>query len=471
MKRESLTEMLTEIIDSMHDGFFVVARSGEIIMANSALLEMTGYSHDEVVGRTCTIFQCDECRQHRVHCGEHWCQLFARGETIRQLCNIMTKDGHVLHVLKSSQVVRDESGEIIASVENVANVTDVMAAEQRIVQLEKQLRGKGDFCGMVGQSPGMQRLFSLIEKAALSEAAVIVYGESGVGKELVAQAIHQLGPRHHKPFVQINCAAFNESLLESELFGHVRGAFTGAHRHRIGRFEEVEDGDLFLDEVGDIPLPTQVKLLRVLETRQFERVGDNKTLPMDARLISATNQDLDRLAQLGRFRSDFYFRINVVPLHVPPLRERREDIPRLVDFFMSRLRERTGRDVSGITPEALNRLMEYAWPGNVRELRSMLEYVFVVCSGGKIGLEHLPPLLGTAHSRPPAGARPPRPTTDAMDQTLSGAERDQRDELVEALRSTRGNKTAAARILGVTRLTVLNRMRKYRLELHHILDH
>jgi DNA-binding NtrC family response regulator len=325
---------------------------------------------------------------------------------------------------------------------------------------------------MVGRSPAMRRVFELVEKAAQSDATVIIFGESGVGKELVAHAIHRLGPRRDKPFVQINCAAFNESLLESELFGHVRGAFTGAHRHRIGRFEEVKDGDLFLDEVGDIPLPTQVKLLRVLETRAFERVGDNQPLPMDGRLISATNQDLDRLVTEGRFRRDFFFRINVIPLRVPPLRERREDIPLLVDHFVRRLRERTERDVPGLTPPAMARLVAHHWSGNVRELRSALEYAFVVCPAGPIDLEHLPPFeAGTSMVSAPAldaAAVASSPTLPAQ-PALSPQEQAQREALVGALRATGGNKSAAARQLGVSRVTVLNRMRKYGVDLQRIL--
>jgi transcriptional regulator with GAF, ATPase, and Fis domain len=413
-----------------------------------------------------------------VQCGEHWCQLFADGGKVRQHCHIFTRDGRCLKVLKSSQLVRNDAGEVIGSVENVTDISELIAAEQRIVQLSSQLRETEDFCGMVGQSSAMKQVFRLVEQAAQSDAAVIIYGESGTGKELVAHAIHELGSRRDRPFVQINCAAFNESLLESELFGHVRGAFTGAHQHRVGRFEEAGKGDLFLDEVGDIPLPTQVKLLRGLETRQFERVGENTTLPMDARLISATNQDLERLVMAGRFRRDFFFRINVIPLHVPPLRERREDIPLLVRHFVAGLRERSGRDIPGLAPDALARLMAHDWPSNVRELRSVLEYAFVVCQAGPIGTDHLPPLAAggagdAARPRPLPGEVPPAEAGTAVGSEgvdrFSAAENAQRAELVAALREARGNKSQAARLLGVSRVTVLNRMRKYGVDLQRVL--
>jgi PAS domain S-box-containing protein len=464
MSESALPSALNDVIDSMHDGLFLVAPDGTILRVNDSLLKLTGYQREELEGQPCSVLGCDQCSRQREHGGRHWCQLFAEGGHVRQHCHIFTRDGACLKVLKSSQLVRDESGEVIASVENVTDISELLAAEQRIVQLENRLSDATDFCGMVGQAPPMRALFDLIEKAAQSDAAVIIHGESGTGKELVAHAIHRLGPRHARPFVQINCAAFNESLLESELFGHVRGAFTGAHRHRIGRFEEARDGDLFLDEVGDIPLPTQVKLLRVLETRQFERVGDNQPLPMNARLISATNQDLEQRIAAGQFRRDFFYRINVIPLRVPPLRERREDIPRLVDHFVDRLRRRNDRDIPGVTPEALAALSAHDWPGNVRELRSVLEYAFVVCQQGPIGREHLPEL----HAAGP-GAGSSAGSADAATAHLSAAERDQRAELIAALDACAGNKSATARQLGVTRATVLNRMRKYGLDLQKVI--
>jgi two-component system, NtrC family, response regulator HydG len=453
------------IVDSMHDGLFLVDPTGTIIRVNEALLHLTGYFREELEGQPCTILGCDRCAQQRQDGGRHWCQLFAEGGRVRQHCHIFTRDGSCLKVLKSSRLVHDDAGDVVASVENVTDISELLAAEQRIVQLESRLDEGRDFCGMVGDSPPMRALYDLVDKAAQSDAAVIIHGESGTGKELVAHAIHQLGPRRDRPFVQINCAAFNESLLDSELFGHVRGAFTGAHRHRVGRFEDARDGDLFLDEVGDIPLPTQVKLLRVLETRRFERVGDNRSLPMDARLISATNQDLEQLIAAGRFRRDFFYRINVIPVRVPPLRDRREDIPRLIDHFVHRLGERTGRDIPGVTPEALAAVMQHDWPGNVRELRSVLEYAFVVCPQGPIDRSHLPD-LGTGGAGPPRGEGSAR--DDALND-LSEAERTQRAELIAALDAHGGNKSAAARTVGVTRATVLNRMRKYGLDLQKVI--
>jgi len=468
MSAPDLPLELAAIVDCMHDGLFIVTPDGTIAMVNDALLRLTGYAREELVGKPCSVLGCDQCSQTRAHCGNHWCQLFAEGVDVRQHCHLFTRNGACLKVLKSSRLVRDDQGQVVASVENVTDVSELLAAEQRIVQLEDRLTERDDFCGMVGRSTVMQSLFGLIQKAAQSDAAVIIHGESGTGKELVAHAIHSLGPRRAKPYVQINCAAFNESLLESEVFGHVRGAFTGAHRHRIGRFEEARDGDLFLDEVGDIPQPTQVKLLRVLETRQFERVGDNQPLPMDARLISATNQNLEQLIAEGRFRQDFFFRINVIPLYVPPLRDRREDIPLLADHFLSRLRERSGREMPGMTPAAMEILTQHHWPGNVRELRSVLEYACVVCQDGLIDRDHLPTFQPPAPSAHPVG-KPTAGHAVVPPADLSATERKQREDLIAALQATGGNKSATARRLGITRVTVLNRMRKYGLDLQKVI--
>ena len=256
--------------------------------------------------------------------------------------------------------------------------------------------------------------------------------------------------------MQVNCAALNESLLESELFGHVKGAFTGAIRHRQGRFEAAGGGDIFLDEIGDLPLPVQVKLLRVLETKTFERVGENRPLSVDVRIITATNKVLPELISRGLFREDLFFRINVIPVHLPPLRKRKEDIPLLADHFIHRLRVKSDKDIKGLSPETLRLFMDYSWPGNVRELKSSLEYAFVLADGGHIEPRHLPGAFGMNAS----GVRESAPIGVA----------DQKEQLLQALRQAAGNKSEAARILGINRLTVLNRMRKYGIDLHKVIQ-
>jgi transcriptional regulator with GAF, ATPase, and Fis domain len=268
----------------------------------------------------------------------------------------------------------------------------------------------------------------------------------------VARAIHEQGRRKSGPYVQLNCAALNADLLESELFGHIKGAFTGAYRHRLGRFEAAHGGDLFLDEIGDIPLSVQVKLLRVLEAQQFERVGDHHPIHVDVRIISATNKNLLEMIARKQFREDLFFRINVIPIYLPPLRERREDIPILVSSFIQRLQRITGKGLNGLTPNAMKLIMEYSWPGNVRELKSALEYAFVIAESGMVDIEHLPPQFAQGDSGAAGGLAPAGSSTE-------------KTELIEALRRTNGNQTQAARLLGVNRVTVWNRMRKYGVDL------
>ena len=315
----------------------------------------------------------------------------------------------------------------------------------------------------------MQKVYDIIQKAAKSETPVIIYGESGTGKELVARAIHQLGSRKEGPFVQFNCAALNEALLESELFGHIKGAFTGAYRHRKGRFEAAGGGDIFLDEIGDVPMSIQVKLLRVLETKQFEHVGDDRSISVDVRIITATNKDLEDLIVQKRFRDDLYFRINVFPIHLPPLRERTDDLPLLVRTFIRRLRLKTGKTISRLSPAAMECFMNYPWPGNVRELKNALEFAFVIAEDGLIDLDQLPPKI----------AKPARASLKQIMGNTSSVETPmglppsaypaEKMTLIEALKKTNGNQSQAARILGINRVTVWNRMKKYGIDLKKVL--
>jgi len=304
----------------------------------------------------------------------------------------------------------------------------------------------------------MQKIFDVIQKAARSEAPVIIYGESGTGKDLVARAIHTLGRRKENPFIQFNCAALNEALLESELFGHVKGAFTGAFRHKIGRFEAADGGDIFLDEIGDVPLSIQVKLLRVLETKQFERVGDHHSLTADVRIITATNKNLQELISRNQFRDDLFFRINVIPIFLPPLRERREDLPLLVSAVIRRLNKRSGKAISGLAPAAMEQFFLHRWPGNVRELKSALEYAFVVVDEGLIRKEHLPQQI---NGNAPAG--------EIKSLSPNDHEFSEKSALIDALRQSGGNQSQAARILGINRVTVWNRMKKYGINLKRVM--
>jgi two-component system, NtrC family, response regulator HydG len=330
-------------------------------------------------------------------------------------------------------------------------------AGNRILEIFSSSSIPGHVCNLFfhsGASSPMQKVFNLIANAAESDAPVIIYGESGTGKELVARAIHGTGTRKRKPFLKVNCAALNESLLESELFGHVKGAYTGAYRSREGRFESARGGDIFLDEIGDLPLSTQVKLLRVLEEKVVERVGDNKPIHVNVRIISATNKELKALVDEGAFRNDLFFRINVIPVRLPALRERVDDIPLLADAFFRRAQMKSSKAIRGISNEAMSFLMIHDWPGNVRELKSVFEYAFVACHESLIQPFHLPPNI--FHAR--EGIKTSRDiTADTREM--------QKRELIDALRRSAGNQSEAARLLGVSRVTVWSRMKKFSIDL------
>ncbi len=283
----------------------------------------------------------------------------------------------------------------------------------------------------------------------------MIHGPSGTGKELAARAVHESGQRRGKPFIKVNCAALNENLLESELFGHVRGAYTGAERMRIGRFEAAHEGTIFLDEVGDIPPATQVKLLRVLEEKEIERVGDQKPIRVDVRIVSATNKNLEELIHRGAFREDLFFRINVFPLNMPSLNRRGDDIPLLVQHFITLNNARSIKQIEGLSPGAMDILLAYAWPGNVRELRNAVEYAFVLCPGGWIGPEHLPQRI----LAPDLSLRAAAPQ-------LTERHKGKRDRLVAALRACGGNQSKTAERLGVSRVTVWKWIKKFGIDPH-----
>jgi len=467
MREHEINRQLDAIINTMHDGLIVIAPDGAIVMVNQALETLTGYRAEELIGRPCTLLGCDAC-ELAIQSQEGqswWCALFdpAHGSIKRVRCSYRRKDGSCVPVLKNASLLHDEQGRPLGAVETIIDISELDRLDQEVSRLARQLDSVDGFCGIVGGSPAMQKVFEVIKKAAASDAPVIIQGESGTGKELAARAIHQCGNRREGPYVQFSCAALNESLLESELFGHAKGAFTGAYRHRIGRFEAANGGDIFLDEIGDIPLSTQAKLLRVLETKQFERVGDHQPISVDARIITATNRDLEQLLAQGDFREDLYFRINVIPIHLPPLRQRLGDVPALVNTFIQRFARKTGKPINGLSRRAMECFMSHPWPGNVRELKGALEYAFVVAEGGVIGLEHLPPQFGQARTRP-AGEG-----VVEVDPGAAPADLSQKEALVAALRRTGGNQTQAARLLGVNRVTVYNRMKKYGIELKKVM--
>ena len=451
MFEKELNNYWKTVVDTIQDGVMIVNTEGRIVSVNSAFETITGYGPEEVIGQLCSLLDCSACERIREDGNCHWCVMFERGKLRKQKCTMKRKDGRSVNIVKNASILEDGDGNVTGAVETLTDITDLIDKEIQIEHYKRVLKEEDRFQGMIGASASMQQVFDLVSNASMSEAPTIIYGESGTGKELVAKAIHGIGIRKDKPFIKVNCAALNESLLESELFGHVKGAFTGAHKTREGRFEAAKGGDIFLDEIGDLPLSTQVKLLRVLEEKVIERVGDNRPIHTDVRIISATNQDLKQLVKRGSFREDFYYRINVIPIYVPPLRERTGDIPILAKNFFQRLKAKNGKDIKELSPEALSLLIRYPWPGNVRELKSAFEYAFVSCNGDAILPQHLPTEL--------MGERFAGETEGISSESL---EKIKKQRLINALRKSGGNRSEAARLLGISRTSVWNQMRKFK---------
>ncbi|MBW2513271.1 MAG: sigma 54-interacting transcriptional regulator [Deltaproteobacteria bacterium] len=441
------------VVDTIQDGVMIVNTEGRIVSVNSAFEAITGYGQEEVIGQLCSLLDCSACEQIREGGNCHWCVMFERGKLKKQKCTMKRKDGRFVNIVKNASILEDGEGNVTGAVETLTDITDLIDKEIQIERYKRVLKEEDRFCGMIGASASMQQVFDLVSNASMSEAPTIIYGESGTGKELVAKAIHEIGVRKDKPFIKVNCAALNEALLESELFGHVKGAFTGAYKTREGRFEAAGGGDIFLDEIGDLPLSTQVKLLRVLEEKVVERVGDNRPIHTDVRIISATNQDLKQLVKQGSFREDFYYRINVIPIYVPPLRDRIGDVPILAASFFRRLKVKSGKDIKELSPEALSLLIQYSWPGNVRELKSAFEYAFVSCNGDVILPQHLPIEL--------TKGQPGNETERVSSESL---EKIKKQRLMDALRKSGGNQSKAARILGISRTSVWNQIKKFNIK-------
>lgn len=448
------------VVNTLRDGIMIVNTRGAIVSVNQAFEQITGYSREELIGRSCEILHCEACNEAIAKGEGHWCTLYRLGKTEQRKCRIRRKDGTAIHALKNAAILRDAEGNVIGAVETLADLSEITEKENQIEAFRKQLHSEDDFHGIVGSSAPMRQVFDMIENAAGSDAPVIIYGESGTGKELVSRAIHEIGMRKEQPFVKVNCASLAESLLESELFGHVRGAYTGAYKDRIGRFEMANKGDIFLDEIGDLPIPTQTKLLRVMEEKVVERVGSSSPIATDVRIISATNKDLMQLVEQGSYRKDFYFRINVIPIFLPPLRNRVGDIPLLAERFFQKMRLKSGKNIAGISREAMEILVNHSWPGNVRELKGAFEYAFVTCHEEMIQPGHLPETI----LQPKSGHLPP-PRRSAFN-----VQEIEKQELLEILERTGGNQSKAAEILGVSRVTIWNRMKRYGIDAKRMIE-
>ncbi len=383
MKREP--ENQTQIIlDSIADGVFTVDSEWRITSFNRAAEKITGITRKEAMGRQCReVFRAsicdDQCSlRHTVKTGQ---------PVVNQSISIVNSQGEHVPISISTALLKNRKNQVIGGVETFRDLS-------LVEELQKELYNRQSFHDIISKNKEMHRLFHIVEQLSDSDATVILAGESGTGKELFAKAIHSTSQRKDGPMITINCGALPDNLLESELFGYKAGAFTDARKDKPGRITLAHGGTLFLDEIGDISPAMQVRLLRVLQEKMFEPLGGTKSEKVDVRIIAATNKDLEKLVKEGAFREDFYYRINVVKLLLPPLRVRKEDIPLLSEHFIRKMNRRKGKDILGLQPEALAILLSYDYPGNIRELENVIEYAMVVCRNSLIGVKHLPDYLG-----------------------------------------------------------------------------
>jgi transcriptional regulator with PAS, ATPase and Fis domain len=372
------------------------------------------------------------------------------------------RSGRDVPVIKNARVVRDENNTVIGVVETVTDLTELKKAHQKAEEASLRLGEMHRLGNIIGKSHNMQQVFAAVKAAAASNATVLIQGESGTGKELVAGSIHYNSDLAERPLVTVNCSALSESLLESELFGHVRGAFTGALRDRVGRFEQADGGSVFLDEIGEVSAVIQVKLLRVLQERKIERVGESNQRKINIRVIAATHQDLYKRVQEGGFREDLYYRLKVFPIHIPPLRDRREDIPLLIDHFIRSQNHQTGKNVQRVSQDAMRIIMEYPWPGNVRELENAIEHAFVLCTTDQIGVFDLPVEIRQAEFRALSTTK-----NSQLQERPRRRLKPSRESLLELLEQCDWNKAEAARRIGVSRTALWKYMKKWDIPLQN----
>jgi PAS domain S-box-containing protein len=438
------SELHSIVLDSINDGVFTVDRQWCITSFNRAAEQITGVKRRQALGRPC-------CEVFRASICETACALRHTLATGRPIVNkavyILDARGNRIPISISTAAFKDAQGEVLGGVETFRDLS-------LVDDLRKELEAKYSFADIVGRSASMRQVFQLLPQIAESDSTVLIEGASGTGKELFARAIHNLSGRRGKRFVALNCAALPDTLLESELFGYKAGAFTDARQDKPGRFALADGGTLLLDEIGDISPAMQVRLLRVLQERVYEPLGSVEPAKTDFRLIAATNKDLGKLVRKGLFREDLFYRVHVIRLVLPSLRDRRDDIPLLIEHFIGKFNRLQGKDIVGVSDEVLTRLMEHDYPGNVRELENIIEHAFVLCRGGMVQFAHLPPAL--------RGNAPGEAAPNIAGMTLTAMER---FLIADALRRHRGNRSAAAKQLGINPSTLFRKAKTLGLEL------
>ena len=438
-EKERYRNNLEAIFRSVNDTIITINQEMGVIEANDSLNKICGLIPNEIVGKRFGDFT-NPCA---MSCRSVLKETLKKKMTVQEFqvrCKHGDRPGQVV-VLNSSPLL-DQNNRFCGAVMVIRDIT-------RLSNLEEELRGRHQFHSIIGKCKKMQEIYGLLENLTDTDTTVLITGESGTGKELVAKALHYNGTRAGNPIVTVNCAALSENLLESELFGHVKGAFTGAIRDKKGRFEAADKGTILLDEIGDISPNIQLKLLRVLQEKEFERVGDTKSIKVDVRMIASTNCDLRTKIQHGEFREDLYYRLKVVEVNLPSLRERSEDIPLLVKHFCRLFNRSFNKQIEGVSDEVMEMFMHYRWPGNIRELEHALEHAFVLCHGRTIEVDHLP-----AEFRGSGGFKIPQITSFIDDESQN---------ILRALQQTGWNKARASRLLGISRQTIYRKIDEYKI--------
>lgn len=423
------------ILDSIADGVFTVDKNWNIVSFNLAAENITGVPKTEAIGKKC-------CEVFKANICESGCALkmtLSNGiPVIDKKIYIITAQGDTKTITISTALLKDKKGNIYGGVETFRDVTEME-------ELKKELKASYTFHDIISKNHKMQAVFKLLPEIAKSESSVLIEGESGTGKELLARALHNLSSRKNKRFIAINCGALPDTLLESELFGYKAGAFTDAKKNKPGRFALAEGGTLFLDEIGDISLAMQVKLLRVLQEKVYEPLGSISSETSNIRIITATNKNLKDLIKQGVFRNDFYYRINVINLHLPPLRERKEDIPLLIEHFIQHFNKLMNKNIRDISQDALTALMDYEYPGNIRELQNIIEHAFVLCSSNILQLSHIPSYINHSHAH-----------NERLADSFAEIER---KFLLETLKRNNWNRKETAHYLGIHKSTLFRKLK------------
>ena len=446
MKKREPDKFFNVILNSIADGVFTTDNDGKVTFMNKAAQEITGFSSKEATGRYCfDVFRADIC-QSRCALKE---TLKTKKEIINLPATILKKGGQKVPISISTAVLKNERGQIIGGVETFRDLS-------AIEELKKELSQKYTLGDIISKNHLIQDIFNILPNIAESDSTVLIQGASGTGKELLAKAIHNLSRRKTKSFVKVNCGALPDTLLESELFGYLKGAFTDAKKDKPGRFALAHEGTIFLDEVGDMSPALQVKLLRVLQEKEFEPLGSTSPRKTDVRIIAATNKDLSKLVNESKFRDDLFYRLNVVKIELPLLRERREDIPLLIDAFVQKFNAKMGKQVGGVSDQVLRLLLRYDYPGNVRELENIIEHAFVLCKGERIDLDCLPKEI-TVDQEKISSPTMPLPGETPIDRAEA--------EVIErTLKKYHGNRIKTAKELGLDRTTLWRKIKKHALK-------